>query len=363
MLFKTEHTKELLVRYIRDNNLAPGSRLPGQKELRRLFGVGGTTIIAALKALEADGVVDIRNRVGVYVTDSSADGHAGRCIGVVGKWPLSIPFQAIFIENLEYALRREGCRVVRFWRSGSSFDETRGFDEYPGLRRMMVSRELDGLIMVMQPLANEIHDLARKLRIPLAGLSVDEMDSNDIILDFPHMIRESVRLLKEQHFRMPGLVSVETERGAYQITPYREAMAEYYPEFKNIPIGHFLIHDMDPLKSDLCDRIRQWVIDVDALPAPERPDALIIMDDIFAQWVIEFMWRLNLRWRPEMMVLRNRQMPIGITAQRCGSWMVDASALAELMVGKMLWMTRTGHLRFPNIFAKPEYIAPSAPEA
>ena len=79
---KTEQAKSLLVRYIRDQQMKRGDRLPPQDFLRKTFKFGTATISAAINELKDDGVLEVRDKVGVFVIDPNADGHAGRTIGI-----------------------------------------------------------------------------------------------------------------------------------------------------------------------------------------------------------------------------------------------------------------------------------------
>ncbi len=56
--------------FITANDLAPGAKLPGERELARTLGVSRAVTREALKALEAVGIVDISAGNGIYVSDS-----------------------------------------------------------------------------------------------------------------------------------------------------------------------------------------------------------------------------------------------------------------------------------------------------
>ena len=62
---------EQITDLIRDGEFAPGSRLPGERELAERFGVSRVTIREAEIALQAVGVIRIKTGSGVYVSDTA----------------------------------------------------------------------------------------------------------------------------------------------------------------------------------------------------------------------------------------------------------------------------------------------------
>ncbi|MDP9242639.1 MAG: GntR family transcriptional regulator, partial [Actinomycetota bacterium] len=77
---------------IRD--LAPGTRLPPERELTKRLGVGRSTVREALNGLAMIGVVEIRHGQGVFVTEPT-----GITVGVEGN--RALPPKAITDELLE----------------------------------------------------------------------------------------------------------------------------------------------------------------------------------------------------------------------------------------------------------------------
>ncbi|MFQ6111182.1 MAG: FadR/GntR family transcriptional regulator [Nitrospinota bacterium] len=60
-------------RNIYGGSLKPGEKLPSERELARLFGVGRPSVREALNQLEALGLVEIRSFDGIYVRSASLD--------------------------------------------------------------------------------------------------------------------------------------------------------------------------------------------------------------------------------------------------------------------------------------------------
>lgn len=54
-------------KYIEDNQLKPGDRLPNQEQLTQMFGVSRTSLREALRTLQAMEIIEVKNGKGIYV--------------------------------------------------------------------------------------------------------------------------------------------------------------------------------------------------------------------------------------------------------------------------------------------------------
>ena len=108
---------EHIVGQIRDaiasGEIAPGERLPSERDLGAAFGVSRTTLREALRALEAQGVIEIRtgSRGGAFVAEPSSELVAA-ALGALLRFrsatarelaEFRVPFEA---ENAAWAARR-----------------------------------------------------------------------------------------------------------------------------------------------------------------------------------------------------------------------------------------------------------------
>ena len=64
-----EQVAEQITTWIRSNGLAPGDRLPPERELAQRLGVSRATLSQALVALEVIGVVHVRHGDGTVLAD------------------------------------------------------------------------------------------------------------------------------------------------------------------------------------------------------------------------------------------------------------------------------------------------------
>lgn len=60
---------ETIAQFIRQNALEPGDKLPSERILAQQLGIGRNSLREALRTLEADGVIEVRNGLGVYVRE------------------------------------------------------------------------------------------------------------------------------------------------------------------------------------------------------------------------------------------------------------------------------------------------------
>lgn len=67
----TERIEERLFRYILENNLSIGAKLPNEYELADQFGVGRSTIREAVKLLVSKGILQVKRGSGTYVISTT----------------------------------------------------------------------------------------------------------------------------------------------------------------------------------------------------------------------------------------------------------------------------------------------------
>src|SRR6185436_1909974 len=72
-----ETVAEQLLREIREKHLAPGTRIPSERDLMAALGVGRSTVREAVNGLAMLGVLEIRHGQGAFVSDPTA-GAGGR---------------------------------------------------------------------------------------------------------------------------------------------------------------------------------------------------------------------------------------------------------------------------------------------
>ena len=139
---------------------------------------------------------------------------------------------------------------------------------------------------------------------------------------------------------------------------YQKEMQKYYPDQANTAFDKniFQIHDMDLRKNNLRELIAKRISEINDLPEELYPDCLLLPDDIISVWVIEIMWQTGCKWKPEILMLCNTQLPLHIISSKFGKWELDIAEEARLMTEKALHMLSSGKTSFAPLRTKPVFV-------
>lgn len=88
-----ENLRQRILSGLHLGTLAPGDRLPSTRELAATLGVAPRTVIAAYRALEGEGIVEMRPRSGIYVTRGSASERA--MLPQLANWVVDVLVQSV----------------------------------------------------------------------------------------------------------------------------------------------------------------------------------------------------------------------------------------------------------------------------
>ena len=100
---KVEFARDAIVTWIHDRKLEVGDRLPPYSQLRLEFGLGSQTIAAAVGSLCELGVLEVRDKVGIFVKNPSGGHLAGRTVAVAVRRLVGSSYAAMlagFIQKL-----------------------------------------------------------------------------------------------------------------------------------------------------------------------------------------------------------------------------------------------------------------------
>lgn len=353
----------MLVRYIRDNMLQAGDRIPPQVQLREMFHCGVTTITSVIQELTREGMLSVRDKVGVFVQNPNASGIYGRTVGLVLNSPDRNSLVCAMKTFLELAFNEYDCQVLSFFaddRSDDKADTFTKFSEVPRLLYTVDNGEVDGLIFTVLP-DKEIVDFCRSRNINVLSIMNYYPYPNNIDIDYAYIIRESVKRMQEKNIRNIAFFTCsaldyvqqlfEDSAAAIAGDGYKGWSCRFSP--CDFPDGK--------KKSDYAEQIDRWVDEVVAglyaKPAAERPGGLILLDDILA---LKFIFSLQQAgdYMPEIISMQNRD--IGVPMPRFivknGYWDFDVRRFAAVIADTMMKMFYKEKDEIPFLAHKVKFI-------
>ncbi len=322
---QTELVKRSLVSYIYDAKLNPGSRLPPQAELRRRLGVGNATISRAIDELRRDGVLEVRDKVGVFLIDPAADGHMGRTVAVLALRARDSVFIGMLTLFLQLELMRRGCRMNLYCLQTNERKTAGNLADYPDLRRNVESGDIQGVIH-FDDLANDLEHFLSEHRLPtlkLGGVNIPRRSG--VYFDFGDILRRAMARLWAEGVERPALLeSAALER--FLADDYRRLLGR----FRDAPPSR-VYSGYD--QNDGRKLAREFA----ALPRDERPDGIVIVDDIVGGG---FSSELALLLPPEELplaaIMRNPQLNITFAFPRRLYYNIDIEEYAVISVERMM---------------------------
>jgi len=334
---RTERAKQALLRFIWERKLSHGDRLPSQKELRADLSVGGATVERAVKALVAEGILSAKKGVGVFLEEAKPFGHPGFTIGLAGLYADRFTImQATLAQSVEAQLHRNGCRCVPFPHHELSpdFYLERPLSSLPGLKETIARGDLSGLIALSLLNRSEVEELEQ------TGLKICYVGSLfaahcGVVIDTPWFIGESLKQLLLAGVKNPKIY----------IGPLGESMEEEVltvidrtlGDFGRAGTGDSLIET--DYKNFLNLDFRQYAHELLALPAAQRPDGLVLCDDIMAMNFTSELVRLQGRhidYMPRIVSMQNREFRIVLPVNELTVYWIDLAEMARLVTDMLL---------------------------
>ena len=287
-----------VLRGLQAGTLEPGERLPSARELVGEFGVDHRLILAAYRELAKEGLVEIRERGGVYVGASEATGTLTRALPVA--WIVDT-FAAAHAREVTGPLLpeliRRAVETVRL----RALVVTTTADQVAGLARELsddFGLLADGLLMSESADAPTLAQATNRCDVIIATEGAMELASTLAAKHDKPVIRIEVR---------PDLVAGEwaillrQPVWAIVATPeFGEMLERFFADVKGIENLHVLVHGRDNLANiprDAPTYVTQRVRDaLGDTPIPGRvlPPARSISSDS-ARLIFDFIVRANVR--------------------------------------------------------------------
>ena len=144
---KVEFARDAIVTLVHDRGLAPGDRLPPYSQLRGELGLGSQTIAAAVGSLCELGVLEVRDKVGIFVKNPDGGHLAGRTIAVAVRRLVGSSYAAMLAGFIQKLLNEQNCRCLTFYQiSDPELEPYPGLSEFPGLEQAAAEHRFDGII-------------------------------------------------------------------------------------------------------------------------------------------------------------------------------------------------------------------------
>lgn len=197
---RAESARNALITYIHDNGLVTGDRLPAYARLRSEFGFGSQTIAAAVDSLCKLGVLEVRDKVGLFVADPNGGGQmTGRTIAVVVRPLAGSAYAATLASFIQKLLAEQSCRCLTFYQNTDTpAAETSGLADFPGLEQAVSEHRCDGLISLC-PLAESEQRRLKKYGIPCCFIGDDDQETMplSVVIDVKRFIDDAEAALHD----------------------------------------------------------------------------------------------------------------------------------------------------------------------
>ena len=196
---KVEFARDAIVTWIHDRNLASGDRLPPYSQLREEFGLGSQTIAAAVGSLCELGVLEVRDKVGIFVKNPEGGHLAGRTIAVAVRRLVGSSYAAMLAGFIQKLLNEHNCRCLTFYQqSDPELAPRPNLNEFPGLEQAAAEHRFDGMISLCP-----ISDAARR-RLENCGIKYCFIGDDDhpapafgVLIDVQGFIGSAKRKLEQ----------------------------------------------------------------------------------------------------------------------------------------------------------------------
>ena len=187
---KVEFARDALVTLIHDRDLKKDDRLPSYSELRDRLKLGSQTIAAAIGSLCELGVLEVRDKVGIFVKDPNGGHLAGRTIAIAVRRLTGSAYSATLAGFIQKLLNERSCRCLTFYQNfDPDTDSASSPGEFPGLEQSLMENRCDGLI-TLAPLSPRLTARLNRLGVRCCLIGDDDQYSDTISLNVVISVRD-----------------------------------------------------------------------------------------------------------------------------------------------------------------------------
>ena len=293
---RVELAQLLIVRYIWDQGLKRGDRLPSCATIARDVHLGEATVFRAVKRLQEEGVLKSQDKVGVFVADPRTPGLAGYHVGVLMGRADTVGYMAPLSGYIQNALSRNGCRSMVFHGEigdDSSMEDT--LELHVGVKQCIERGEIQGLMLAMA-LSEENWNYLRERNIPACYVG-----------GFPYLAAPLAATLSLKNVLDAGLkrLLVLGKRRPALFLPKLDTESEAMRIFKCLT---GTLTGFDP--EQYCFHYsgvsegRALAVKILSIPKDKRPDGILFLDHYLALHFYSILLRQNkMAYLPHPVVL------------------------------------------------------------
>ncbi len=346
---RTEFAKQAIIRYIWDKNLQEGDRIPAQSALCRLLNAGSATIDRAVKSLVNDGVLEARKRTGVFVRMEKPEGYLGRSVGVIGQ-VRNVPriFNWTLANALQTALQARGCLCVMF-PFRDRYHSMPVVSDFLGLETALSQRTVHGLISISDFNGEKLIPALEKFGLPVCFGGPPSANVSGVFIDTPGFMLRGLDELRSAGCRKPWILIGPGPVRNFSIPRVERYLAEWDG-------GRLSVEEVYR-EGYALDAGQEFARTAMSLPPEERPDGVVLCDDIIAQGFFSELVRLqypHLTYLPQLVCLRNKESQIDFPARFISNYEVNPRLIADLLVEQLLKHLQSGQPATENTWIFPE---------
>ncbi len=322
---KVEFARDAIINYIHDHRLVAGDRLPSYSQLRKELDLGSQTISDAVASLCSAGVLEVRDKVGIFVLDPAGGGISGRTIAIAVRQLASSAYSATLAGYIQSILNLHSCSCLTFYQqSGTSADS------FPGLAQSISERRFDGLIALC-PLGENLSKHLVEAEIPCCFVGDDD--------ELPSGARLSV-VMGVKEFLSRSRAALQ-EAGCQRLVQLCISSGQARRRECGIPA---LIGRSYPGGEAIAAKLL-------AIDPAERPDGVICDDDTVVSGLISGLIRAQLpdvRYMPRISAIIHRELGESYPVSRMVIFEQSVEEYARMAVHLLLEVLREGGTDVPH---------------
>lgn len=305
---QTEMVKKKLISLIKSSKLKLGDKLPPQAELREKLSVGSKTIQRAIDTLEMCGILEVRPHKGVFIKRLETNGLIGHEIGLVCMWRTFYPLAASLMQCLQLQLSRNACQCKLFLRNFPEMTATDSLSYFDGLKRCIEQGQIQGLITTVS-FDEEAWDFFKKHNIPVVSLGSATLNKG-------YKVNSGVSLedffvqAKKRGFKRPAIIHCGFPQTDYVYQAFSKHCNLSRSVYCRILAPEMVAEDCSIVNFAELEKILYQFAE---LPESQRPDVMLIPDDIITSIVHQKLLKMQLdgiHWSPFFIYQTTRQVPI-----------------------------------------------------